>query len=429
MRKAIIPIFLMIIFSCSQKEETKVTEPKQANLISKAASILSDPEPVDSIISIELAKEEPPKEPELDVIDELSPSYSNLLENLSFTIDSILVDSNETLLYLPWGLANADLSSDNKFLYALNTKSNKIYQFDLDRLELVNSYQFEREGPNSVPPKIWKFQLLNGQKIGFADYQFTGIYNFQTQKLFSYQFSEKDFSKLLDAPTIPKYESLQLSLDGKRIFFLHKNVTQEKVYLGIFDPEKEEGKLVELEEFGFLTRLYFSHTEGITHYVSNFADLGMKIEENRALIYSKGTSKVYLYDLSSGSLTFKSPQHKLVPNEQIPPFSNQISTNQEVIDASNSLLFQISYLNFIYDDQRKMYFRFASIMEKTEDHSPKTKKDVYLFAYDQNLNLKGETKIDELVKVPSYPFFKDGKLWSYVNVEDELGFAVFTFDF
>ena len=45
------------------------------------------------------------------------------------------------------------------------------------------------------------------------------------------------------------------------------------------------------------------------------------------------------------------------------------------------------------------------------------------------MDLLGETKINELKSVPSYPFFKDGKLYSYVNVEDELGFAVFTFDF
>ena len=31
--------------------------------------------------------------------------------------------------------------------------------------------------------------------------------------------------------------------------------------------------------------------------------------------------------------------------------------------------------------------------------------------------------------MPTHYFFKDGKLYSYVNAEDELGFAVFTFDF
>jgi hypothetical protein len=54
---------------------------------------------------------------------------------------------------------------------------------------------------------------------------------------------------------------------------------------------------------------------------------------------------------------------------------------------------------------------------------------VYLFAYDADLNLLGETLLENLTSTPRFYFFKDGKLWSYANVNDELGFAVFTFDF
>jgi hypothetical protein len=58
-----------------------------------------------------------------------------------------------------------------------------------------------------------------------------------------------------------------------------------------------------------------------------------------------------------------------------------------------------------------------------------TKSEVYLSAFDPELNLLGEIQLEDLKQVPEKPFFKDGKLWSYVNVADELGFAVFTFNF
>jgi hypothetical protein len=45
------------------------------------------------------------------------------------------------------------------------------------------------------------------------------------------------------------------------------------------------------------------------------------------------------------------------------------------------------------------------------------------------MELVGETLVNDLKSIPESAFFKDGKLWSYVNVDDELGFAVFTFDF
>jgi|TARA_R110002096_G_scaffold233311_1_gene423381 hypothetical protein len=41
----------------------------------------------------------------------------------------------------------------------------------------------------------------------------------------------------------------------------------------------------------------------------------------------------------------------------------------------------------------------------------------------------GETKIEGLKQAPGSYFWKDGKLWSYANVEDELGFAVIDFKF
>ena len=128
---------------------------------------------------------------------------------------------------------------------------------------------------------------------------------------------------------MPKYEQLQLSLDGKQILFLHKNIKDGKVFLGVINPENGKESLMELVEFGFLTQLYYSHSEGINHNVANSDALEMKIENNRAIISSKGTSKVYLHNLSNESLIFKEPHHQLAPNDQIPPFSNNVSSVQE----------------------------------------------------------------------------------------------------
>ncbi|HSI74915.1 MAG TPA: hypothetical protein VK957_03435 [Lunatimonas sp.] len=49
--------------------------------------------------------------------------------------------------------------------------------------------------------------------------------------------------------------------------------------------------------------------------------------------------------------------------------------------------------------------------------------------YDQDFKVFGETKIEGLNQIPESYFWKGGKLWSYVNIEDELGFAVIDFKF
>ncbi|WP_162339534.1 hypothetical protein [Cyclobacterium salsum] len=45
------------------------------------------------------------------------------------------------------------------------------------------------------------------------------------------------------------------------------------------------------------------------------------------------------------------------------------------------------------------------------------------------MNLPGEKHLPEWHKIPGFPFFKGRKRWSFVNVEDELGFAVIDFKF
>ncbi|MDG1277915.1 MAG: DUF4221 family protein [Algoriphagus sp.] len=82
-----------------------------------------------------------------------------------------------------------------------------------------------------------------------------------------------------------------------------------------------------------------------------------------------------------------------------------------------------------WDDTRKLYLRLGKKTFLAENRADPSTYEVYLFAYDTDFNVVGETKVEGLKEPPTTYFWKDGKLWSYVNVEDELGFAVFTFDF
>ena len=91
--------------------------------------------------------------------------------------------------------------------------------------------------------------------------------------------------------------------------------------------------------------------------------------------------------------------------------------------------YNVGFEKFLWDNQRQKYFRIVKRAIPNEDKELEDRYDVYLFTYDSNLNLLGETQLEDLNRLPQKPFFKDGKLYSYVNVEDELGFAVFTFDF
>jgi hypothetical protein len=90
---------------------------------------------------------------------------------------------------------------------------------------------------------------------------------------------------------------------------------------------------------------------------------------------------------------------------------------------------QIEFGKFYWDDTRRLYFRLSQKAKETASPDQKTRYETLVHAYNENWQLIGETNFKPVdSKLYDY-FFKDGKLWSYVNVDDELGFAVFTFDF
>jgi hypothetical protein len=42
---------------------------------------------------------------------------------------------------------------------------------------------------------------------------------------------------------------------------------------------------------------------------------------------------------------------------------------------------------------------------------------------DENLQIIGESKVPELKRAPSTHFVKDGKIWIFENIDDEMAFV------
>lgn len=153
------------------------------------------------------------------------------------------------------------------------------------------------------------------------------------------------------------------------------------------------------------------------------------MEKDRVVVYSSGTSSIYTFDLLSDSLTFKSYSLQLLPNQAEVPVVSEFTSKPQFDEAINLARSQVSFGDLVRDDIKETYFRFASIRRPNLNSEAPSVNEVFLIAFDRDLKLIGEVQLKDLPIVPAYPFFKDGKLWSYVNVEDELGFAVMDFKF
>lgn len=155
----------------------------------------------------------------------------------------------------------------------------------------------------------------------------------------------------------------------------------------------------------------------------------LKELNDQILVLSPSSSAFYRYDLETDSLTYHSFVHQLSPVANDIKLKNIVETNEEYREERKRFFMGIDFDPPIWDESRSTYFRIGIKPIPMDDPSQIKSSLIFLYAYDQEFKLIGEALLSDIASSPQYPFFKDGKLWSYVNVEDELGFAVFTFDF
>ncbi|MFL0683814.1 MAG: DUF4221 family protein [Algoriphagus aquaeductus] len=353
----------------------------------------------------------------------------NILENLTFTVDTVVMDPGDQVVNVQFGPSLFGLSPDQKRYYFMHRNSGELTVFDLDEKKWIKKIQFEKEGPNSIPSFVSNFQLIDENTFLLTGFKVISTYDSVGKKLANIPFDKEKFPDLTDEEGYSLHTGLKANERQELFFSLPSDPKSVRISLAIWDNSSSQGRLVSLPEFGFLTKFTLEFREGDNYSGAGFASLNLKLEENRVLAFSSGTTSIYTYDLRSDSLVFKTYTPILVPAEaEVPAISK--FTNKQAFDEAISLArSQIFFGDLLWDESRGIYLRFASITKPDANPGLPKRSEVFLLAFDRELNLIGESKVEELPSQPSWPFFKDGKLWSYVNVEDELGFAVIDFNF
>ena len=105
-----------------------------------------------------------------DSIDDFDTHQKdNILEGFSFSIDTLMVDTGED--FINFGIPFIAVQSPNsKFYYILNYKTVHLQKIDLDSLKLIETFRFEKDGPNS-PGFTITFQPISEESFFFPNFQ------------------------------------------------------------------------------------------------------------------------------------------------------------------------------------------------------------------------------------------------------------------
>ncbi|MBN7814334.1 DUF4221 family protein [Algoriphagus pacificus] len=361
---------------------------------------------------------------------EQSSSSKNILENFSFTTDTLVVNPGEEIINLSQGVRNSSLDESKTYFYLFDLASTQMNKINLDKLILEEQIPFEKEGPNGIGGNfISTARYLPGEEFIFSSFQNTGVFNKEGEKIvdLSLKPDEIKIEGLSENAQYNLTSQIHISSDKKLMYSTPSDFMEGANYLVKINLENKTGNLIQmpaLDKVGEFNIVY-ELEGGVSVYLEQ---LFFQEIENNFFLSGSTTNSIYKFKPGQDSLELFKFDFSLVPNEKETPVRTKVS-NQSDFDAEmEKVRTQIAFDKLIYDEKTKRYFRFGRIYEPREDKESLSKAQVFLFAFDENLNLIGETEIPELDKVPNSSFFKDGKLWTYVNVEDELGFAVFTFN-
>jgi hypothetical protein len=352
----------------------------------------------------------------------------NILENLTYTVDTVVVDPGEELLVLGTDyLGIWSLSSDLSRMNIFTEKGNALQVIDLDNLTILNKYPFEIEGPDGTGSRVMGIQELDNHQFVFSTYNATYIFDKSGKKTNDYQLKSNEIEGIdLDDDFTLNHQAKIYGV-GQNLYAIRQTPLESQLLSVNLEEMKADtlslAKLSKTRQFATMLLI-----PGNMHFYGQ--SIQMQYLRDQVLLSSPVTNTIYLFDPITNLIQEKSFAHTMVPLEKdwddYPRQANSLKEFNAIMAAVN---IQIDFGQFYWDDTRELYFRLSQRGIETASPNQEMKYETFIHAYDENWGLVGESKLDELQDKLYDQFFKDGKLWSYVNVEDELGFAVFTFNF
>ena len=353
--------------------------------------------------------------------------------SLDYSLDTVLIDPGEELLFVAGRLYNSDLSLDGKYLYNYNQHDHSFEQIDLDEKKLVRKRPFEKEGPNGTGDFFRSFFLMDNDHILIVTFPNPLIFDLNGKKL-----KELKFQELITDGA---------ETDDRQAFLVEMNLPdQENQYLGFlssFEAKSTELMRVDLNE-GSTKKMSIPQFENLKNFELQFTDgKGYMMsgpqtyliqEGSKILLGSNLTNELYQYLPESDSLLVKTYQSQLTEDEKTKPTANEFDSQGKFLEATRKVREEISFSPPKWDEQNKVYYRFShkEVLEEPDMESFQwpnaVEAEVYLTVFDENLDMLAETLLPDITMPPQKHFVKDGMIWMFVNVEDEVGFARLSID-
>ena len=349
-------------------------------------------------------------------------------DQISVSLDTILVDSGDEFLFLRDFLSNSSLDASTNFLYNFNEIDFSLEKIDLDKLKLVDKIKFEKDGPNGLGTGRPKFTLAANGNFLIWDYSVFKEFDQNGNLVRNLNLEEIAPDYLKGSENYPLY----LFEDPKRpnrILVPVLNWENYSYFLLDIDLEKDSFDKIPLPEM----EKFKDYRVVITNDGIEAGGFGGSVYrtfgDGKVLLNNNAFNEVHFFDFSNDSLLVIKWETQLLGAKRgyIPPKSVE-GFNEEFTEIEKLTNQDISYKKILWDNKNKRYLRFS---EKKKIGEEKDKfgnykqvgGEVFLSVFDRKFDLIAEARILGVDQLPNTYFIKNGEVWFYENINDELAFV------
>lgn len=352
------------------------------------------------------------------------------LMNINYSIDTVIVKNGKDFYKLQSDFLVSTTSNDKKYLFNWNQEEAELFKVNLDQFFIEEKIKFKIEGDDGVGTFIEWISYLEGDQVLFCNFEGFKIFSLNGEKMKTFSFEEGKFKgdlligdeNFTSQPIFSKHVNLVYGIFGEGIgnnFYLSRIDLENKILKKhkLTSFEKLADFSVKLDLDSIL--LFSTPEQNITEF------------ENKLIISNSAFNTLVIYDIAFDSLHQVEYKNKLTKNEKTGDYLNEVETEKDFRIALNEIDQEINFGNLIWDSKMTCFYRFSFENIAKENNLGKNEKirsKVFLTILDKDFQVLGETLIKELQNRPNFHFVKDGKIWIFENIDDEMAFIRLSID-
>lgn len=353
-------------------------------------------------------------------IDKTDPDF---FSNLQFSLDTVIIDPGDEILFLKHQLFNSDVGKDNKYLFNFNEHDYTVEKINLDELRLEEKLPFEKEGPNGIGAGMGIMKVLDRNQVSITGMYQSSLFSLDGEKLMTVYYENFSLAKWHTGGDLLKGDRVLLDPESKRLYGLIQGYDNGTFVFGILYLDQFEISRMKLKNFEKSPDYSFMYFHGKSISYQPHA-VGIEKFGEKVILSNEITSTLMWYDTEMDTLLMKSFNSQLTANQKEKEYKKEHKTPEQFQVEYRRFKQEINFLPPFWDEKNQVFYRFSYQELPTSNVEDQAiKADVYLTALDKDLNQIGETKLPLLTRRPGKHFAKDGNIWIYENLNDEMGFV------